>query len=63
MDWINVEFKLYLIKEFTRLKTNEAYQNKVEWSVKRELSKTNYVIHTDSIKGYIVPTLTESRTY
>ena len=46
----NVEFKLYLITEFERLKQNESYQNKIEWSVRRELAKTNYRIHTDSIK-------------
>lgn len=60
-SWLNVEFKLYLIKEFERLKQNESYQNKVEWSVRRELAKTNYRIHTDSIKENIIPTLTESR--
>ncbi len=62
-SWLNVEFKLYLITEFERLKKNEAYQNKIEWSVKRELSKTNYVIHTDSIKEFIVPTLTEKQKH
>ena len=61
-SWLSSEFKLYLITEFERLKINEAYQNKIEWSVKRELSKTNYVIHTDSIKNFIVPTLTEKQT-
>ena len=60
-SWIDPAFKLYLIKEFERLKQNESYQNKVEWSVKRELSKTNYIIHTDSIKEFIVPTLTEKQ--
>lgn len=60
-SWLSPEFKLYLITEFERLKTNESYQNKIEWSVKRELSKTNYIIHTDSIKEFIVPTLTESQ--
>ena len=58
-SWLNVEFKLYLIKEFERLKQNESYQNKIEWSVRRELAKTNYKIHTDSIKENIVPTLTD----
>ena len=58
-SWLNVEFKLYLIKEFERLKKNESYQKKIEWSVRRELAKTNYRIHTDSIKENIVPTLTE----
>ena len=60
-SWLNVEFKLYLIREFERLKQNESYQNKVEWSVRRELAKTNYRIHTDSIKENIIPTLTENQ--
>ena len=60
-SWLNTEFKLYLITEFERLKQNESYQNKIEWSVRRELTKTNYRIHTDSIKENIVPTLTENQ--
>jgi hypothetical protein len=60
-SWLNVEFKLYLIKEFERLKQNESYQNKIDWSVRRELAKTNYRIHTDSIKENIVPTLTDKQ--
>ena len=58
-SWLNTEFKLYLIMEFERLKKNENYQNKIEWSVRRELAKTNYKIHTDSIKDNIIPILTE----
>ena len=60
-SWLNVEFKLYLITEFERLKQNESYQNKIDWSVRRELAKTNYKIHTDSIKENIIPTLTEKQ--
>ena len=60
-SWLNTEFKLYLITEFERLKQNESYQHKVEWSVRRELAKTNYRIHTDSIKENIIPTLTEKQ--
>ncbi len=60
-SWLSPEFKLYLITEFERLKIKESYQNKIDWSVKRELSKTNYIIHTDSIKEFIVPTLTEKQ--
>ena len=60
-SWISPEFSLYLIKEFERLKKNEGYQNKIEWSVRRELAKTNYRIHTDSIKSNIIPTLTEKQ--
>ncbi len=60
-SWIDSAFKLHLIKEFERLKRNESYQNKVEWSVRRELAKTNYRIHTDSIKENLVPALTEKQ--
>ena len=60
-SWIDPAFKLYLIKEFERLKYNESYQKKIEWSVRRSLSKTNYKIHTDSIKTHIVPNLTEKQ--
>ncbi len=60
-SWIDNLFKLYLIKEFKRLKYNESYQEKIEWSVRRSLSKTNYRIHTDSIKENIVPKLTEKQ--
>ena len=60
-SWIDPAFKLYLIKEFERLKYNENYQNEIEWSVRRMLSKTNYRIHTDSIKENIVPKLTEKQ--
>ena len=60
-SWLNVEFKLYLITEFERLKVKEARENKLEWSVTRELSKANYLIHTNSIKEYIVPILTEKQ--
>lgn len=52
-SWISVEFKLYLVKEFQRLKEEE--QKLIGWSVKRELSKLNYRIHTDAIKQNIVP--------
>ena len=60
-SWIDPAFKLYLIKEFERLKYDENYQNEIEWSVRRMLSKTNYRIHTDSIKQNIVPILSEKQ--
>jgi hypothetical protein len=60
-SWISPEFKLYLITEFQRLKNNDAYQNKITWNIKRELAKTNYLIHTDAIKENIVPILTEKQ--
>lgn len=60
-SWLSPEFKLYLITEFERLKKSESYQAKVAWSVRRELAKTNYLIHTEAIKENIVPTLTEKQ--
>ena len=59
-SWLSVEFELYIIKEFQRLKENE--QKHLAWSAKRELAKINYHIHTDAIKGnLIVPALTEKQ--
>ena len=58
-SWLSPEFKLYLIKEFERLKKNELYQQKIEWKANRLLSKVNYIVHTDAIKCNIIPTLTE----
>ena len=52
-SWISVEFELYFIKEFQRLK--EAEQAQLGWSAKRELAKINYRIHTDAIKQNLVP--------
>ena len=60
-SWIDPAFKLYLIQEFERLKNNERYQSGIEWTVRRSLSKTNYRIHTDSIKENIVPKLTDKQ--
>ena len=60
-SWIDPVFKLYLIQEFKRLKYKESYQEKIEWSVRRSLSKTNYKIQTNSIKENIVPKLTEKQ--
>ena len=51
--WISVEFKLYLIKDYERLKNNE--QKKPNWDLKRALSKINYNIHTDAIKNNLIP--------
>lgn len=56
-SWISPEFKLYLIKEFERLKRSESYQYKINWSASRILSKANYKIHTDAIKNNIIPKL------
>ncbi|EEY11112.1 TPA: KilA-N domain-containing protein [Mannheimia haemolytica] len=61
--WISPEFKLYLIKEFQRLKQQEANESKLEWSVKRILSKANYRIHTDAIKDHIIPALLNTKQH
>ena len=60
-SWLSPEFKLYVIQEFQRLKKNEAYQNKVDWHANRVLAKANYIVHTDAIKNFIVPTLTKEQ--
>jgi hypothetical protein len=57
--WISPMFKLYLIKEFQRLKDEENEKLKLGWDLKRNLTKINYKIHTDAIKEHIVPRLTE----
>lgn len=60
-SWLSPEFKLYVIQEFQRLKKNESYQNKIDWHANRVLAKVNYLVQTDAIKNYIVPTLTETQ--
>jgi hypothetical protein len=53
--WISPEFKIYLIKEFQRLKDDENDRLKLEWSFQRTLAKVNYHIHTDAIKQNLIP--------
>jgi len=54
-SWISPEFKLYLIKEFQRLKEEESQRLELGWNVKRTLAKINYKIHTDAIKAHLIP--------
>ena len=54
-SWVSAEFKLYLLKEFQRLKQDEFDQKKLEWSVSRTIAKVNYLIHTDAIKENLIP--------
>lgn len=54
-SWISVEFKLYLIKEFQRLKEDENRRLSLAWNLNRTLSKLNYRIHTDAIKSHLIP--------
>lgn len=58
---ISAEFKLYLIKEFQRLKTEEYDQQKLEWNLQRTLAKVNYTIHTDAIKEQLIPPKLDGR--
>jgi hypothetical protein len=53
--WLSPEFKLYLIKEFQRLKEDENKRLSLGWNINRTLSKLNYRIHTDAIKEHIIP--------
>ncbi|MFZ3019106.1 MAG: KilA-N domain-containing protein [Gallionella sp.] len=62
-SWLSPEFKLYLIKEFQRLKDEEASSKSLEWSFQRTLAKVNYKIHTDAIKERLIPPrLTKAQT-
>lgn len=54
-SWISAEFKLFLIKEFQRLKEEENQRLVLGWDIKRQLTKINYLIHTDSIKENLIP--------
>ena len=61
--WVSSAFKMYLIKEFQRLKTDENDRLKLEWNFQRTLSKINYRIHTDAIKENLIPQeLTKAQT-
>ena len=54
-SWISIEFKLYVLKEFQRLKDDENNRLQLEWNLQRTLSKINYKIHTDAIKENLIP--------
>jgi len=54
-SWISVEFKLYLIKEFQRLKEDENSRLSLAWNLNRTLSKLNYRIHTDAVQSHLIP--------
>lgn len=54
-SWLSAEFKLYLIKEFQRLKNEENDRLKLDWDLQRTLAKVNYRIHTDAIKETLIP--------
>lgn len=56
-SWLSPEFKLYLIKEFQRLKEDENRRLSLQWNINRTLSRLNYRIHTDAIKEHIIPAI------
>ena len=53
-SWISAEFKLYIIKDYERLKQDETNRLSLAWNVKREISKLNYKIHTEAVKTYLI---------
>ncbi len=60
--WISPEFKIYLIKEFQRLKDDESRRLSLDWNLSRSLSKLNYRIHTDAIQAHLIPaTITQQQ--
>lgn len=54
-SWVSPEFKLYVIKDYQRLKQDESHKLALEWDVRRIIAKTNYRIHTDAIKYNLIP--------
>ena len=54
-SWISAEFKLYIIKDYQRIKTDENSRLSLNWNLNREISKLNYLIHTDAIKENLIP--------
>ena len=54
-SWISIEFKLFIIKEFQRLKEDENNRLKLDWNLQRTIAKVNYRIHTDAIKENLIP--------
>ena len=57
-SWLSPEFKLYIIQDYKRLKSDENSKLSVSWNIHREISKINYKIHTDAIKEYLLKDLT-----
>ena len=54
-SWISAKFKLYLIKEFQRLKSDENRRQQLEWNVSRTLAKVNYLVRTNAVKEHLIP--------
>ena len=60
-SWISPEFKLYIVQDYKRLKSNENSKFSLGWNIRREISKINYKIHTDAIKNYLLNDLTNEQ--
>ena len=60
-SWVSAEFKLYIIKDYQRLKTDENSRISLEWNVNRVISKINYRIHTDAIRDKLIPHLVSKK--
>ena len=60
-SWISAEFKLYIIQDYKRLKSDENSKLSLNWNLNREISKINYKIHTDAIKTYLLGDLTKEQ--
>lgn len=59
--WISPQFKLYLIKEFQRLKEQEAQTNSIDWQIKRELAKVNYRLQTDAVQMHLLDNVPKAK--
>lgn len=60
-SWISAEFKLYIVKDYKRLKSDENSKLSLSWNLHREVAKINYKIHTDAIKNYLISDLTNEQ--
>lgn len=62
-SWISPEFKLYIVQDYKRLKSEENSRLSLSWNLNREISKINYKIHTDAIKEYLLQNLTNEQLF
>lgn len=60
-SWISAEFKMYVIQDYKRLKSDENSKLSLGWNLNREISKINYKIHIDAIKEYLLKDLTNEQ--
>ena len=63
VSWISAEFKMYVIQDYKRLKSDENSKLSLGWNLNREISKINYKIHTDAIKEYLLKDLTNEQLF